>query len=445
MRVGVVGAGWAGLSAAWALHRRGHCVHVFESGRTPGGRARGLWSSALNRRLDNGQHVLLGGYTETLAQMRELGLNPDQQFSRLPLSLHSADGSFSLRAPSLPAPMHLLTALLGAKGLSWPEKWRLTRQIATLRARGWRVREGLSVEHWLIQGHQTENSRRVFWNPLCLAALNTPAAAACAQLFANVLRDSLGGPRQASDILIPDVDLTALWPAHAVAALTRCDAQPQACGENSVAFGRTIRRLAIDGNRVMLDDMPYDAAVVATPPVSARRLLRTLPQNTASARYDDMLAAFAYRPIATITFKFTHPWALPHRMLLLHDHPGANAHGQWLFSRGDLAHVVVSDARAMADEAQQSMVAGVLRQLHEQAGGRWPLPDVSGYHVIVEKRATFAAVSGLKRPTNATAWPNVWVAGDWTDTGYPAVLEGAVRSGRRAAALAGAAQETRRI
>src|SRR5690606_31758838 len=117
MNIAVIGAGWAGLSAALELHRMGHGVTVFEAGHRLGGRARGLHSPRLDAVIDNGQHIMLGAYTETLALMRRLGLEPDDLLYSMPLALQSADGSFELRVPNLPDALALPAALLRAKGV----------------------------------------------------------------------------------------------------------------------------------------------------------------------------------------------------------------------------------------------------------------------------------------------------------------------------------------
>src|SRR3546814_838484 len=195
MKIAVIGAGWAGLTAAWTLHRQGHAVALFEAARNLGGRARRVHSRSLDLVIDNGQHILLGAYTETQALMRELGLNPGQLFYRERLRLQSADGRFSLHTLPLPAPFHLLGGVLSASGLSMKERLGLITLVARLRVHGWKPAAGLSVQKWLEQGRQSAHAIRSFWQPLCLAALNTPLADACALLFAHVLRDSLGGPK----------------------------------------------------------------------------------------------------------------------------------------------------------------------------------------------------------------------------------------------------------
>src|SRR5690606_13759790 len=147
---------------------------------------------------DNGQHILLGAYTETLALMQSLGCDPQQQFVRMPLTMESADGSLRLRAPRWPAPWHLAAALLGAQGLRLKE--RLYSALPLLvppqganHHSGQAEPAGETVRQWLMRCRQSAWMQRMLWEPLCLAALNTPMDQACAHMFYTVLRDSLTG------------------------------------------------------------------------------------------------------------------------------------------------------------------------------------------------------------------------------------------------------------
>jgi len=446
MKIAVVGAGWAGLAAAQRLKRHGYVVTVFEAAQTLGGRARRIHSRALDAYIDNGQHILLGAYTETQALMRELGLDPATLFHRERLLLESADGHFKLGTAALPAPWHLLAAIVGARGLGLREKWGLIAITSALQSRGWKVDKGQTVAQWLNRGKQSKNAIRWFWQPLCLAALNTPLDHACAQLFAHVLRDSVGGPRHASDVLIPNVDLTQLWPDSLDAYLAGGTQDGSALHR-----GHAVRQLACGAGHVEVDGTPFDAAILAANAPATCKLLEQVDPSEDGKRYLAALAAFSYIPIATISLRLAHPWALPQAMLLLRDDPARLHFGQWLFNRHTvcrssardqtatskadslLLHIVVSDARALMERQREHVVAAAIEQIQEQTRRFAPMPAVNGHSVIVEKRATFAAVPGLSRPGNGTPWPRLWVAGDWTDTGYPAVLEGAVRSGRQAA------------
>lgn len=435
MRVAVIGGGWAGLSAAVYLHRSGHQVSVFEASRTLGGRARTVFSPRLQISIDNGQHILLGAYSETLQLLGDLGLAPDSRLRRYKLSLQAANNEFALRASNLPAPLHLLSAIVCARGLSPLERFRLIAIHRQLQQRLWNTAPGQTVAQWLALGKQSNHIIRYFWRPLCLAALNTPVEQACAQVFAHVLRDSLGQGPAASDILIPSVNLSDVWPEHLPSQI-------------QIRRGRAVRHLASGNRHIDVDHEPFDAAVIATNAPSARRLLANLPQSHEGDSYLAMLAAFRYLPIATLTLKLEQDWSLPHPMLLLVDDPHTMQFGQWLFNRNrymgaatgassgsgsaTLA-VVISDARALQAHTHADIAAGVIAQIKEQTKRFPAMPAVLEYELIIEKRATFAAVPGLKRPRAETPWPRIWAASDWTDTGYPAVLEGAVRSGKHAA------------
>lgn len=431
LNIAIIGAGWAGLSAAVQLHKHNHTLTVFEAARTLGGRARRVRSPAISTPLDNGQHILLGAYTATLDLMQDLGLNPQTTLLRQPLQLQSADGQFSLRARTLPAPLHLLIAVLTARGLSLRQKFALMRLTQQLQHNNWQVEPGLTVALWLRQGGQCDEVVRLFWQPLCLAAMNTPIASACAQLFAQVLKDSLGADRRSSDTLIPKVDLSTLWPDH-VASLSK---------NIRIQTGHHVRSVAMSGNIVHVDDQRFDAVIMACNIPATQRLLTQLPATASSPLFMQQLARFDYIPIATVTLQLAKPWGLPYAMLMLNEHPERLHFGQWLFDRSvfitpinsrpeTTLSVVISDARELINYPREQLIQAIQQQVHEQTLRFGVMPDVVATELIIEKKASFAAVPDLHRPDGTTPWPGIYVAGDWTDTGYPGVLEGAVRSGR---------------
>src|SRR3954469_5860586 len=180
--VAIVGGGYAGMAAAATLATRGIKTTVFEAARQLGGRARRL--DYRDVALDNGLHILIGAYTETL-RLIEL-VNPAHAGALLRLPLEwNVEGEFHLRAARLPAPLHLLVGLVSAQGLSIAEKLSAARFLAALRARRSLLERDISVETLLGQHAQSEKLRRVLWRPLCVAALNTPPVMASAQVFLN--------------------------------------------------------------------------------------------------------------------------------------------------------------------------------------------------------------------------------------------------------------------
>ncbi|MFN4326025.1 MAG: hydroxysqualene dehydroxylase HpnE [Azonexus sp.] len=400
MRVAVIGGGWAGIAAAVDLTEAGCAVTLFEAGRVLGGRARSV--SLDGRTVDNGQHILLGAYRDTLDLMRRVGADPERLFDRHPLQVVDRTG-FRLRLPQLPAPLHVAWGLLSSPTIGWREKLRTAWWMAGIQRRGFRLAEDTSVADWLDAAGQTGVLRRHLWEPLCLAALNTPAAHASAQLFANVLRDSLGSRRRAdTDLLLPHVDFGQLLPEPADYWLRTQGAD--------VRLGCRVGEIGASADGVRIGDESFAAVVLATAPQHVARLWP-------ATRPD-----FAFEPIATIYLQFPAGTTLPFPLLHL-----LGQHGQWVVDRGNgLLACVLSGHGAWEALPDEALVAA----LHGELGLAEP---VLWHKVIREKRATFSARPGLPRPGSRTTHPRVFLAGDYTWADYPATLEGAVRSGRRAA------------
>ncbi|HEX8882952.1 MAG TPA: FAD-dependent oxidoreductase, partial [Noviherbaspirillum sp.] len=167
-RVAVVGGGWAGCAAAVELATRGACVTLYEASRTLGGRARVI--SSHGRALDNGQHILLGAYKETLRLLRLIGVAEDSVLLRLPLQMCYPDGTgMTFIAPRLPAPWHVGLALLRARGLRHADRMALARFSSAARWMGWQLNRDCTVEELLQRHDQTDTLVRLMWRPLCLA------------------------------------------------------------------------------------------------------------------------------------------------------------------------------------------------------------------------------------------------------------------------------------
>jgi squalene-associated FAD-dependent desaturase len=419
MHVAVVGAGWSGLAAAVTLVEHGHAVTVFEAARTPGGRARRLRVRELD--LDNGQHILLGAYAETLRLMRTVDADPDRLLLRLPLELQLAPG-FRLRAPRLPAPLHAAAALASARGLAWRERLAAARMVRALRGDGYRVDAAETVTGLLDRHAQPPAVRECLWEPLCIAALNTPPARASAQVFASVLRDSLGASRAASDLLLPRADLGALFPDPAVRWLE---------GRGiAVRTGAPVRAITPAGARFRLDADPqrdYDAVVIAVAPQHAAALTSGFPELEPVRA---ALAAFGFEPIHTCYLQYDRA-ALPFPMLGLR-----GAWSQWVFDRGllggapGLLAAVVSAAEPPEAMSHDEVAARIDAEIRARVPG---IGTLQWSQVVAERRATFRCTPALARPANATPLARLVLAGDYTASEYPATLESAIRSGIGAA------------
>jgi hydroxysqualene dehydroxylase len=451
-RVAIIGGGYAGMAAAVELAAAGVEVTVFEAGKVLGGRARRVERASLSSHntankpapLDNGQHLVIGAYGELLRLMKCCGLDLEAAFLRQPMRLQ-VEPDFLLACPTLPAPLHLAVALIRAKGLTWSERWALIRAIQVAKWRGWRLKQDMTVEQWLLEQRQPAGLISRFWTPLTLAALNTPLALASAQVLLNVLRDSLGGKRAASDLLLPKMDFSALFPEPAAAYVQRLGGYIQ--------LGQRVKRLQSNTGGWYLDGATtrFDAVICALAPHQAAKLFNDSPRQAAENLADSatplvtdlsgQLAAWPYQPIVTVYLQYEASVKLPLPMLGLSD-----AISQWVFDRGfthdcaGLIAVVISAQGLHSGLNHDDLAMAVQEELHRRLG----LPDlVLQQQVITEKRATFACTPDLVRPDNRTALAGLYLAGDYTaglasmntqSRGeYPATLEGAVRSGVKAA------------
>ncbi|WP_211441585.1 hydroxysqualene dehydroxylase HpnE [Collimonas humicola] len=435
--IAIIGAGWAGCTAAVELTLAGHQVTLYEASRQLGGRARRVDIDDIV--LDNGQHILLGAYKQSLQMMRKVGIAPEQAMLRLPLQMNypAGSGGMSFTAPRLPAPLHLLVALWRARGLGREDKLALARFSSAARWMDWRLNDDCSVSTLLERFDQTGRLIQLMWRPLCIAALNTRPEQASAQVFLAVLRDSLGARRSASDMLLPRRDLSSLFPQQAAAFIEERG--------GSLESGRSVRQVRRDGQQWQLQSndasQNFDAVVIATPPETAATLL----DGCADAELLSTLRSFTYEPITTCYLQYAGAIRLPQPFFALVDDPanasGAAAWGQFVFDRGQLdpaqagllAVVISASSQAIQDghQALGNAVAAQLAAAFKQPQLAQPLWT----KVISEKRATFACTPGLARPANDSGLERLMLAGDYTASEYPATLEAAVRSGQAAARL----------
>jgi hydroxysqualene dehydroxylase len=397
--IAIVGAGYAGMAAAVTLARRGLPVTVFESGPVPGGRARRIVSQG--EALDNGQHILIGAYSALFGVMREVGV-PSDALLRLPLEVRYAKG-FAFRPLWLPGALGLLGGLLLARGIPLRERLGAVRFMRRLKRDGFRLAGDLTVRQLLDDHGQRGRIGRYLWEPLCVSALNTPVEQASARVFLAVLRDALAGAPDASDLLLPRVDLSRLFPEPAAEFVT--------------ARGGEIRlRHTVES----LDELKsFSSIVVAVGPHQLKSLL------------PDVTAEYTYQPIVTCYLQYPEKARLPFPMLGL-----AGGVVQWVFDRGALLGergrlaCVISAQGEHQQMTQEELAGACARELARDLPG---LGEPLWWRVIAEKRATISCSPGVPRPGPRTYLANVFLAGDYTDPEYPPTLEAAVRSGVRAA------------
>ena len=426
MRVAIIGAGWAGCAAAVEATRLGHNATIFEAARAIGGRARRL-DVALNGEtiaLDNGQHILIGAYSETLKLMAELGVDISQALHRMPLTLLSPDGS-GLKLPNLPAPLDALVGILRAQGWSWADKLSLLKTATLWQLQNFKCNPALSV---------TDLCRKVslrimatLIEPLCVSALNTPADRASGQVFLRVLKDSLFAVSGGSNLLLPRTDLSALLPDAALAWLAKQGGK--------INLGCRVSSIKQQDNTWQLTDAvdaplgQFDSVILACPPNEAARLARSTALPCAD--WLDLVDALQYEAIATV-YAHAHEARLTQPMLAL---PSSSSQpAQFVFDRGQLGGA--PGLLAFVVSASQHSSADITQQVIAQAADQLGLHNMQVLRTVAEKRATFACTPGLQRPTAQLA-RGLLACGDYVDGPYPATLEGAVRSGLQAAAQVG--------
>lgn len=411
----IVGAGWAGLAAAVAATQAGWQVQLFEAAHTAGGRARSLQQSFAGSPLDNGQHILIGAYRNTLALMRTVGLNPNALLQRLPLDLRFANGQ-GLNLPDWPLPLNLLTGLALAKGWTWQDKTSLLQAAWDWQRAAFECDATWTVAQLCDASRLRPRVMTELIEPLCLSALNTPVDDASATVFLQVLHDALLGGAGSSDLLVPRVDLGALLPdaclnwlrargAHIRLGTRLCAAQVQALQDKAAT-----------------DSTTSSAVLLACPPWDAARLAADISPNWAAS-----CAALTHTAIATVYLHCKDEGfkGLSRPMVALHSHTQAPA--QFVFDKGALSQqhgllaAVISDCHGERD--------AVAEQVHAQVSEQLELHDLDIVQTVVEKRATLACTPMQRRPDSWVA-TGLWACGDYIRGPYPSTLEGAVRSGQ---------------
>ena len=432
----VIGAGFAGLSAAVELTRRGARVLVLEARPGLGGRASAFVDPETGETVDNGQHVLIGCYDETFRFLRAIGTERLVHLDdRLEIEFVDLGGVRTrLRTASLPPPWHLVAGLVRWPALSWRDRvaaLRLGRALG--RTRPPAASEGETVDAWLERHGQTARLREMLWEPLAVAALNQSPAVAAAPTFLTVVRRMFNGSRRDAAIGLPRVPLVDLYARPAAEWITARGGHVRANVPARVVFdGTTLSHVDVRGERIEA------GIVVCTVPWYA--LERTLsPAPAALAGTIARASAMASSPIVTVNLWFdTAVTPVPFVGL-----PGRAM--QWVFDKrqafGESAShlsLVSSGAEAIVAASNADLIERALEEV------RSALPaarraEVRRATVVRERRATFSLAPGQPtRPETVTAVRGLLLAGDWIDTGLPATIESAVVSGHRAAALAAA-------
>lgn len=413
----IIGGGWSGLAAAVRLAQKGHKIHLFESASQLGGRARSVAWQDLE--VDNGQHLMIGAYRQTLSMLEDIGADNKELFRRLPLDIQIHDGDY----PTL--------RIAAGRVLPWPLSlaWRIWRDNDTscfqqisrlnLQARQFKPTQDISVREWLNRSGQSQRLIRQLWEPLCLATLNTPIDTASAAVFARVLSTTFR-TRTDTDLLIPRLPLGKTLPTLAERYILKRGGQinlQSRVEKIHIVQGRVQGLVTQHGERFNAEQI-----IVATPLATARALLSEHLKLPDCASF----------PIATVYLQYPASLRLSAPIIGM-----SGSLTQWLFDRWELRPgliaAVISGPGTHETLDKKTLLARVASEIHQH----WPtfpgMPD-EGF-VIREKRATFACNVDIQRqrPNNRTEITGLWLAGDFVANPYPATLEGAVLNGEQTA------------
>lgn len=425
----IVGGGLSGLAAAVELSSLAIPVLLLEQKPRLGGRAYSFRDETTGEAIDNGQHVLIAGYERTMRFLDRIGTRHLLRVQSQPLLYlhHPSRGLCEFRLPPLVPPLHFLAGILSTNLLTVRDKMRL-------------LRAGMSLQHvpaehdrrtiaqWLDAQGQSEELKRSFWEPLAISIMNEHVAHAAAKVFVQALRHAfLAGVKNAA-LALPCVGLSELYVDAAWSFVVRHGGRVHV---NARVVGLERQHHGVCG--VVLRDgqrVSCSAVVVAVPHHDITDLL---PDDETLRRFSLVPST----PIVSIHLWFPHD-VMKHEVVGL-----IGRRVQWVFNKRKIAreehptgHIscVISGAEEFVELSNQQLIRLAvedLRTLHAR------FPEPTHAVVIREKRATFACTPDADRlrPSHRTSWANVFLAGDWTDTGLPATIEGAILSGERSAHL----------
>jgi squalene-associated FAD-dependent desaturase len=455
----VIGGGFAGLSAASALAEQGTRVTLLEGRQNLGGRAYSVVDPKTGDSVDNGQHLFMGCYRETIKFLRRIK-SLDRLKFQTSLSVDftgSGDRRAKLHCWPLPAPWHLMSGLLGLNTLSWADRWRLRHVHAALR-RDTTVEEldRLTVDQWLTRCRQSERAKRHLWDLIAIACLNEKSRVASAAPFVTVLKQAFFDGPSASCLALANVGLSDLYVRDAIRFIQDAGGEVRT---KSPVQRLDVRRGRVEG--VLLRDgtkLEADAVVSAIPAWALVKIVPDLLIDTEA--YFQPLKKLSYSPILSI-----HLW-LDQKITDAIFTGLLDTHIQWLFNKSKILNpphpvlrrplspargegggegtgrldqyvsLVISGAHDFMDWPDTrilSLALEELRRLFPQAKEAVLLRSL----VIREAQATLSPKVGGEalRPGHASPIQNFWVAGDWTKTGLPATIESACVSGHRCAGM----------
>ncbi len=414
----VIGGGFAGLSAAAYLIKNNVQVEIIEASSKLGGRAFSIQDDKTGDLIDNGQHILLGCYNDTLEFLKIINATDNFHFQHnLEINFLKEDGGeFLLRAINLPYPFNLLFGFLNYKALSLKERLQIIQFFIRLYFYSDSFLEKITINDWLNLEEQGDNTRKSFWEVVSIAALNCGTNLASAQTFSSILKKIFFKGKKAATIILPKFDLSKSFCENARTYIEKNDGQISLSESLEEFVFRSDKLESIVTNKRVIKD--FDCVISAIPFNAIKKALKE----------NDFLRdlSFDYSSILNI-----HLWYEDNN--LEHDFYGfINSPIHWVFNKETHLTVTISDANKYENLDKDKMVKMVLGEIEKYL--KLSKNKIKHFRVIREKRATFIPTRNIikKRPGPVTRWKNFFLAGDWTNTGLPATIEGAAKSGKKA-------------
>lgn len=419
----IVGAGWAGLACAISLVQAKQRVIIIEASPQLGGRARTVKFAATT--LDNGQHILIGAYTETIKLLKTIGIQESQVFKRSPLHLllYGKDINIEVNFPNLPAPFQAIIGLIFAKGLTYQDKLAVITLFVKLYNLNFTVANQETVLTALKQLGQSENLINNLWEPIAIATMSTPITIASANVFFQILKDVFTTTASNSNWLLPIKDLSQILPLPAKDYLL--------AHHSSIILQQPIKTLLFANNNqcigVANDQHSWYAnnIVLATPAYVTARLLA----STTAVAISKKLSQIKYNVITTIYLTFAAPVSLPQPIIGLLAGPI-----QWLITRSFtkqtniLSAIITDNDKTPIYHNNEELIANIMVYLPQYLPN---LPKLLATKIIKEQRAAYLCTPTIQqlKPSVTTNIANLFLAGEHTIENYPATIESAIRSG----------------
>lgn len=417
----IIGGGISGLTAASILSSKKISVTLLESSPKLGGRTYSFLDKVTNTFIDNGQHIMMGCYKDTLAFLKLIGAENNFEYQKnLSLKfLNRSKKEYQISADSYFYPINLLLAILNYNVLTKFEKNSLLMFIAKLPLISKRTIKNLSVKVWLEKGNQNSNVIKNFWEILCVGALNTNLEKASAFIFYDILIQIFFKGNFASTIVLPKFGLSESIINPAFSFIE---------AHGGKIIGSEIVREIIVKNRSVVSVKTadhfysdFDYVISAIPLYALDKIISlTSLKINLELEYSTILNIHLWMNQNSLQEKFYGLLDSP-----LH----------WIFVKENHINIVISDADYLAEKSKEELYIFVLNELNQFIS--ISMDEVKNYKIIKEKRATFIPSINIldKRAENETKLKNLFLAGDWVNTGLPSTIESAAKSGRIAAGL----------